>query len=177
MPNGRNCSLPLLRLALWLLLLLASPIRAEPYAEVNQLLRAGQPGDALARAEQYLAGQPRDPQMRFIRGVVLSEMGRTQEAVDVFTSLTQDHPELAEPYNNLAVIHAQQGQLDQARAALEMAIRADPGYATAHENLGDIHVRLAGQAYGRAARIAPGERLSAKLALVRELLSPPVNPR
>jgi tetratricopeptide (TPR) repeat protein len=40
----------------------------------------------------------------------------------VFTKLTDDYPELPEPYNNLAVLYAAAGQYDKARAALEMAI-------------------------------------------------------
>jgi Flp pilus assembly protein TadD len=59
--------------------------------------------------------------------------------------LIEDYPELPEPYNNLAVLYAQQKQFDKARTALEMAIRIHPGYATAYENLGDLHSRLASQ--------------------------------
>jgi tetratricopeptide (TPR) repeat protein len=47
----------------------------------------------------------------------------------VFSKLTEDYPELPEPYNNLAVLYAQQKQYDKARTALEMAIRIHPGYA------------------------------------------------
>ena len=39
-----------------------------------------------------------------------------------FEQLTEDFPELPEPYNNLAVLYAADGQLDRARAALELAL-------------------------------------------------------
>ncbi len=59
----------------------------------------------------------------------------------MFTKLSEDYPELPEPYNNLAVLYAQQKQYDKARTALEMAIRTHPSYAIAYENLGDIYAK------------------------------------
>jgi tetratricopeptide (TPR) repeat protein len=84
---------------------------------------------------------------------VLTELKRTGDAVRTFTSLTEDFPELPEPYNNLAVLYAQQGNYDKAKTALELAIHTHPGYATAHENLGDIYAQLAIRAYDRALQL------------------------
>ena len=174
MLQGRNFVARFLRLmTLAAALCSGGAALADDYADVNQLLRNGQHADALARADQYLAAKPRDPQMRFIKGVVLTEAGRTAEAIATFTRLTEDYPELPEPYNNLAVLHASQNQYDKARAALEMAVRTNPGYATAHENLGDVYARLAAQSYARAAQLAPGNpALGAKQAQLRQLLEP-----
>lgn len=153
-------------------LLGAGVARADEYADVNQLLRAGKLTEALNKADQYLAGKPKDPQMRFIKGVVLTEAGRTNEAITTFQKLTEDYPELPEPYNNLAVLYAGQAQFDKARAALEMAIRTNPSYATAHENLGDVYAKLASQAYSRALQLdASNTAVQPKLALIRELFS------
>lgn len=152
--------------------------RADDWADVSQMVRAGRLSEALVKADQYLAGKPGDPQMRFLRGIILTESGRTAEAISVFTLLTQDYPKLPEPYNNLAVLHAQQNQFDKARAALEMAIRTNPSYATAHENLGDVYARLANQAYGRALQLdASNAGLPPKLGLIRELFSQTPVPR
>ena len=107
-------------------LLAGGAVRADEYGDVNQLLRAGRHSEALNKADQYLAGKPKDPQMRFLRGVVLTEAGRPNEAIAAFQKLTEDYPELPEPYNNLAVLYAGQAQFDKARAALEMAIRTNP---------------------------------------------------
>lgn len=126
-----------------------------PYTEVQRLLQAGQYPQALAMAEGWLARQAADPQMRFLQGVIQSRMGNAVQAGDTFTRLTQDYPELPEPYNNLAVLHAQQNRLDEARAALEMALRLNPGYAVAHQNLGDVYARMAAQAYAQALRLSP----------------------
>jgi tetratricopeptide (TPR) repeat protein len=156
-----------------LALSLLTTAHADEYGDVNQLVRAGKLSEALNKADQYLAAKPRDPQMRFIKGVIQREAGKPTDAITTFTKLTEDYPELPEPYNNLAVLYAAQGQHDKARAALEMAIRTNPSYATAHENLGDIYARLASQAYSKALQI-DGGAVSAqpKLALIRELFNP-----
>jgi len=149
-----------------------SQARADEYGDVNQLLRAGKHAEALQKADQFLAAKPRDPQMRFIKGVVQTEAGRATDAIGTFTKLTEDYPELPEPYNNLAVLYAGQAQFDKARAALEMAIRTNPSYATAHENLGDVYAKLASQAYSRALQLDAGNTgVQPKLALIRELFS------
>ncbi|CAN5475899.1 hypothetical protein BH11PSE7_BH11PSE7_00220 [soil metagenome] len=146
---------------------------ADDYGDVNQLLRSGKLADALTKADQYLAAKPRDPQMRFLKGVILTESGKPGDAITTFTKLTEDYPELPEPYNNLAVLYAGQSQFDKARAALEMAIRTNPSYATAHENLGDVYAKLASQAYSKALQLDAGNTgVQPKLALIRELFAP-----
>jgi tetratricopeptide (TPR) repeat protein len=150
-----------------------SVAHADEYADVSQLVRAGKLTDALNKADLYLAAKPRDPQMRFIKGVILRDSGKTTDAIATFTRLTEDFPELPEPYNNLAVLYAGQSQYDKARTALEMAIRTNPSYATAHENLGDVYAKLASQAYNKALQLdASNAAVAPKLALIRELFSP-----
>jgi Flp pilus assembly protein TadD len=146
---------------------------ADDYTDVNRLAGAKQYDQALAKADQYLAAKPRDPQMRFLRGVVLAESGKRVQAIEAYTQLTQEYPELPEPYNNLAVLYAQQNEYGKARDALEGAVRANPNYATAHENLGDVYAKLAGESYAKAQQIDPANASAPpKLALVRQLLSP-----
>jgi Flp pilus assembly protein TadD len=159
-----------------LVALLALPFgaRADDYTDVNRLVQTRQYDQALAKADQYLAAKPRDPQMRFLKGVILAESGKRAAAIEAYTQLTQEYPELPEPYNNLAVLYAQENEYAKARDALEGAVRANPGYATAHENLGDVYVKLAGQSNAKAQQIDPANASApAKLALVRQLLSPP----
>lgn len=155
---------------------LTLPAWADDYSDVNHLLRQGKPADALIKADAYIAGKPRDPQMRFLRGVILTEQGNSAEATAAFTKLTQDFPELPEPYNNLAALYAQQSKFDQARDALETAIKLNPSYATAYENLGDVYARLAAQSYSRSQQLAPGVTTPApKLALIRQIFTTPGN--
>jgi Flp pilus assembly protein TadD len=140
--------------------------------QVQKLMAAGQMKQALERADAHLAKQPRDAQMRFVRGVILSELKDTAGARAVFERLTEDFPEIPEPYNNLAVIYAGEGQLPRARTLLETALSIRPDYATAQENLGDIYLQMSVDAYQRAAKLQPANRqLGTKLTLTRELLA------
>ena len=151
----------------------AAQAQANDYAEITQLLKAGKAAEALTKADQRLSATPRDPQLRFLKGVAQAESGKPADAVATFTKLTEDYPELPEPYNNLAVIYASQNQLDKARTALEMAVRNNPSYAAAHENLGDIHARLAYQSYTKAQQLeASNPAVKSKLTQLRTLFQP-----
>lgn len=151
---------------------------ADPLAAARAALRGGDSVAAAAAVERHLALNPQDPRGRFLKGVILADQGRTDEAFGLFLALTQDHPEFAEPYNNLAVIHAARGEYQRARELLETAIRVNPDYATAHENLGDLYARLANQAYANAAKLDVANRAArAKLGLARDLMNYSPQPR
>ncbi|HEY0201274.1 MAG TPA: tetratricopeptide repeat protein [Burkholderiaceae bacterium] len=152
----------------------ALPALAVPeHEEVDRLMQAGKLDEAMNKAEVFLKDKPRDPQMRFLKGVIQLDTGKRTEAIATFTQLTQDAPELPEPYNNLAVIYASQNQFDKARNALESAIRTNPSYATAQENLGDVYARLASQAYSKALQLDQSNAAVApKLAVIRTLFTP-----
>jgi tetratricopeptide (TPR) repeat protein len=127
----------------------------------------------MTKVDSQLAAKPSDPQLRFLKGVIQRNLGKQDEAIATFTKLTEDYPELPEPYNNLAVLYAGQGQYDKARVALEMAIRTNPSYATAHENMGDVYARLASQAYNKALQLDNNNpAVPPKLAWIRELFKP-----
>ena len=152
---------------------------ADDVQDASKLLKAGQHQQALERVNKVLAAKPKDAQARFLKGLIFAEQGNTREATEIFLALTKDYPDLPEPYNNLAVIYASQGQYDKARGALEQSIRTHPSYATAYENLGDVYAKLASQAYDKALQIDsanPGAKN--KLALVRDLVggTGPVKP-
>jgi tetratricopeptide (TPR) repeat protein len=150
--------------------LFAAPVFADEAADVGKLMRAGQYGEALSKVDAILAQRPKDAQMRFMKGVILTEQNKSSEAIAIFTDLTKDFPELPEPYNNLAVLYAAAGQYEKARAALDMAIRTNPSYATAYENLGDIHAKLASQAYDKALQLdSSNTTAKSKLTLLRSL--------
>lgn len=150
---------------------------ADPLSDIQRLLKQGQMPQALEKVEIYISSKPKDAQGRFLKGLILTEMGRPTDAVAVFTKLTEDYPELPEPYNNLAVLYAQQKQYDKARTALEMAIRTHPSYSIAHENLGDVYAKLASQAYDKALQLDSSNAVTqSKLLLSRELISASVKP-
>src|SRR4051812_9313828 len=140
--------------------------------DAQKLYGQGKLAPALEKVDAFLKAQPRDPQGRFLKGLILTEQKRTAEAIQVFTGLTEDFPELPEPYNNLAVLYASQGNYDKAKSALELAIHTHPSYATAHENLGDIYAQLASRAYDRALQLDKNNSTAqTKLAMVKDLFS------
>lgn len=178
MKSGRIPLLPLLLALVLAAGLCAGAAWADEYSEVAQLLRDGKLAEAQTRVDRALAAKPRDPQMRLYRGVIQRDSGRPGEAMATFAKLSEEHPELPEPYNNLAVLYAAQGQYDKARVALEKALRTHPSYATAHDNLAEVYARLASQAYSKALQIDSAAASSAptQLALIRELPAPAGSP-
>lgn len=168
--------LPLTTLAL-VTALAFLPAAAQDLTSAQRLWLAGQKTQAVAQVEQALTRTPDDLQLRFALGVMRMELGERARAQDIFTRLTQDFPDLPDPFNNLAVLHAAAGELDEARAALEQALRLQPEHAQAQENLGDVLLRLALRAYQRAQKAAtvPSEALAGKinrtLSMTREVRS------
>ena len=161
------------RLLISLVATVAIAAHADELADVQRLYYSGKAADALQRADAFLAANPGEPQMLFMKGVMLADAHRDVEAVALFLKLTEDHPDLAEPYNNLAALYAAGGDYAKARATLEQALRTNPNYATAHENLGDVHAALAAQSYGRALKLDPRNvTVPPKLELVRSLYKP-----
>lgn len=154
-------------------LLCAAPVaHADDIQDANKLFKQGQHAQAMSKVDGYLAGKPKDAQARFLKGLILTEQGKSAEAIKIFTALTEDYPELPEPYNNLAVLYASQGQYDKAKQSLEMAIRTHPSYATAHENLGDIYAKMASQAYDRALQLDRSNTATqTKLAMIQDLFA------
>ena len=126
----------------------------------------------IARLESLSKERPREPQARFLKAVAESESGKPDVALATLTSLAADFPELPEVHNNLAVLHAARGNLDLAKSELELAIAAQPDYAPAIENLGDVYARLAVRQYERSVALEKGKGSApAKLKLVRDALA------
>jgi tetratricopeptide (TPR) repeat protein len=150
----------------------ANAASADDLKEITQLANQGQQAAALTKVNNYLNDNPKDVQALFIKGVLLAELNKRDEAIKTFTDITAKYPNLPEPYNNLAVLYADQGQYDKARMALETAIKTHPSYATAHENLGDIYARMASEAYDKALQLDNSNaRAQNKLSLIKELFS------
>lgn len=137
---------------------------------IAALLQKGDRAGALKLADTFLVTHHRNLSVRFQRAVILEDLNRLPEAAAAFESLTEDFPELPEPYNDLAVIHAAQGRLELAERDLRRSIGVQSSYVTARENLGDLYVAMAISSYASGARLAPGNGpLRKKLAMVRSL--------
>lgn len=150
--------------------LLALPAQADELKDISQMADQGQTVAAIDRVNTFITANPKNAQALFMKGVLLAEQGRRDEAIRTFTDVTEKFPNLPEPYNNLAVLYADQGQFDKARKALETAIKTHPSYATAHENLGDIYARMASEAYDKALQLdTSNSRAQTKLSLIKDL--------
>ena len=138
--------------------------QSDPHEEVRKLLRRAKYEQALVIVRKQVALNPRDPQMRFWEGYIYEQLGQPQLAKPIYIALTQEHPELAEPHNNLGVLLAAEGNYGEARQMFELALRANPRNATAQENLGDVLLQLARQAYQKSLEINPAQRTAAQKA-------------
>lgn len=164
---------PSLRLTLLLALMLNfGPASASELELAQRQWLAGKRPQAIATIEEALVKAPNELKLRFALGVMRMEQGEQMAALAIFASLTQDFPDLADPFNNLAVIHASMGELDQAQRALEQALNLQAAHTQAQENLGDVLLRLALRAYQRSqqAQVAPSNSLALKISLTQDLL-------
>lgn len=156
---------------------LAAPLllNAQPATDnIHDLISAGKLDEALRTTTQNLSQDKDNINLQFLRGLILTKLNQLDQARDIFIQLTQEHPELPEPYNNLAVIYAAQGDFNKAQEALQEAINTHPSYATAHENMGDIYAKLASQAYNHALQLDKDNTTAkAKLSLINDLFSVP----
>ena len=157
-------------LALAALTFASASLASTAVTEVNQLMAQGKLTEAAALAQAHLSRNGNDVHMRFLQGVIATEQQKYDLAIEIFSALTRDFPNLPEPYNNLAVLYATQGQMQKAAQTLEQATRVNPGYATAYENLGDLYARMAGNAYAKALqRDSNRKDVQPKLALIQQI--------
>ena len=165
-------SRPVLAVLLGCLFLGSMPAHASRAVdEVTKLLDQGNAKQAAAQADSYLKQNPGDVEMRFVRGVIASEQKQSAQAIKIFSALVREYPSMPEPYNNLAVLYAAEGQERKAAEALEQAIRTTPSYPTAQEPLGDLDARMASEAYSKALQLdASRQTIPAKLALITQLV-------
>ena len=150
---------------------------AQGLREASAMVKDRQFANANLKLDVLLAQRPREPQARFLKGVVQTEQAQDAAAIATFQALIEDYPELPEPYNNLAVLYAQKGEYEGARIALESAVKASPDWGVAHENLGDIYIRLGAAEYATASKLdRTNKTVAAKLVLARELVAPAPKP-
>jgi len=155
-------------------ILLACALYPSAYADelkdISQMVDQGHSVAAIDKLNTYITSNPKNAQALFFKGVLLAELGQSDEAIKVFLDVTEKFPALPEPYNNLAVLYASKGQFDKARIALEAAIKTHPSYATAHDNLGDIYARMAAEAYDKALQLdSSNTHIQTKLSLIKDL--------
>jgi tetratricopeptide (TPR) repeat protein len=126
--------------------------------EIEKLVKAQKYPEAIKRINELLVKNPRNVQLRFVLARLQIELMQYPAAQKTLIEITQQFPELAEPYNNLAALAANQGQWIEARDYLELALKLKPSYALASANLGEVYTRLAAKAYIDAAKQRSNQR-------------------
>ena len=111
--------------------------------------------DAREVLDPLLEREPGHRRARLLHGVLRARAGRVGEAIDIFEALRRDHPEMSEPYNNLAVLYAVGGRLEDAREILLATLKRQPD-AVVYANLGDVYTKLARRAYQQARELEAG---------------------
>jgi Flp pilus assembly protein TadD len=149
------------------------PAVADGTPEIDQAIADKQLITALSALDKRIASNPTDVQAKFKRATVLAQLKRDDDAIAAFTALTQQYPEVPEPYNNLAALYAKRGDLSQARATLETAVAANPAFALGYQNLGTLYLQMSSRAYQRAAALDHGDALALqRTAAIEQVLKP-----
>jgi tetratricopeptide (TPR) repeat protein len=126
--------------------------------EIEKLVKAQKYPEAIQRINELLVKNPLNVQLRFVLARLQIELKQYPAAQKTLIEITQQFPELAEPYNNLAALAANQGQWIDARDYLELALKLKPSYTIASANLGEVYTRLAAKAYIDAAKQRSNQR-------------------
>ncbi len=143
-------------------------------SDVEKLLKARKYSEAIDLVNSHIKKSPRNVQLRFLKARLQIELRQFDQAKKTLVEITQQFPELPEPYNNLAALAANQDQWIEARDYLELALKLRPSYAIASANLGEIYIRLGAQSYENAAEAQPNQRLfSNRAKALRDILKPP----
>lgn len=140
--------------------------------ELQQAKKRQRQGDLKGAFDQfnhYLVANPSDPNGWLFYGISLINQNKLDDAADIFRQLTLLYPDAPEPYNNLAVIYARQGNHEKAVELLQQALETNPSYAQVQKNLQAIYSALATQAYNRALDLSHEKPPQANLAVLDQV--------
>ncbi|WP_397391945.1 tetratricopeptide repeat protein [Polynucleobacter sp.] len=144
-------------------------------SDIEKLIKAKKYPDAIDQINRQLKKTPGNVQLRYVKARMQIEMRQWEAAKKTLVEITQQFPELPEPYNNLAALAANQGNWIEARDYLELALKLRPSYTVASANLGEVYIRLAAQAYDNAAKDAflNQRQYTNRAKALMEILKPP----
>ncbi|MDG2253035.1 MAG: tetratricopeptide repeat protein [Methylophilaceae bacterium] len=134
-------------------------------------MTSSSPSRALVEIDLLLESNSNNHNLLFLRAVTLTKLEKKDLAIKTYISLIEKFPKLPEPYNNLAVLYAEQNKLLEAKQILEKALKTNNSYSVAHINLGDVYTRMASDAYRKAFELDESPVANNKLQLINELFS------
>lgn len=130
---------------------------AQATLRINRLIEQGHLDSALREITKLktkadrLSSPGTDVQLLFLEARTYAAKSETKKALSIYREMTFNYPELAEPWNNMAVIQMKAGSLDEALSSLQTALTIRPNYAIANQNIGLIYTLLAKQSFDKAA--------------------------
>lgn len=158
-------------IVLLLLLNTQSSISKEINFDNIKSMVSSSPSRALVEIDLLLESDSNNHNLLFLRAVTLTKLEQKDLAIKTYISLIEKFPKLPEPYNNLAVLYAEQNRLLEAKQILEKALKTNNSYSIAHINLGDVYTRMASDAYRKAFELDESPVANNKLQLINELFS------
>jgi tetratricopeptide (TPR) repeat protein len=129
------------------------------------------PTIALEEINRLIEINPNNHNLLFLKAVTQTRLEEKDHAIKTYNILIERFPKLPEPYNNLAVLYAEQNKLVEAKEILEKALKTNNSYSIAHINLGDVYTRMASEAYRKAFELNKSPVANNKLQLINELFS------
>lgn len=120
---------------------------------INHLINTGQHDKALIelatlqRDDTHRLGI--DVQLLFLEGRAYAAKGDLSKALSIYHRMTLNYPELAEPWNNMAILQMQAGSLDDALNSLQTALAIKPNYVAAEKNLAIVYMKLAQESFAK----------------------------
>jgi len=102
---------------------------------------------ALTMINQYLKKTPDDQNALFTKGLILSDLERYSESIDIFKDLIKKYPATPELYNNIATVLAFSGKFDDSQKAFQKALHLRNNYREAHKNLDALKFVIKYQGY------------------------------
>ena len=132
------------------------------YAQAQSMAENGNPGGALRQLETRLATNPQDSRAAYLKGLVLMQLGRGEEAERWYKMMQANFPNLPQPGNALAVIYAGRGDLPAAELALREVLAKHPEHNSARVNLARLYVQMAQAEYEKALKATPDNAMIAR---------------
>lgn len=140
------------------------------YQAAESLATNGNPELALKQLEARLASAPDDAKASYLKGLILMQLGKADEAERWFKMMQANFPDLPQPYNALAVIYTGRGDLLSAENTLQALLAQNPNHRNAQINLANIYIKLARQSYQKALNANPKDTaIAAKLKALEAL--------
>ena len=132
------------------------------YAQAQSMAENGNPRGALRQLESRLATNPQDSRAAYLKGLVLMQLGRGEEAERWYKMMQANFPDLPQPGNALAVIYAGRGDLPAAELALRDVLLKHPEHNSARVNLARLYVQMAQAEYEKALKAIPDNAMIAR---------------